>query len=102
YINSGQNTITIDVSGTGQLNSTLNAGAFNRSVGSSLNFNATPNGTSGGIPAVTTTTGNGPYGIVGGWMTIGSNDFVTVTGGNLGVATYATKNDETTWATNDN
>jgi fibronectin-binding autotransporter adhesin len=102
YVVAGQNSIVIDVSGAGQLNSTLNAGAFHRSPGAYINLNASPNSTSGGVPAMTTTSANNAYGILGGWITIGNNDWASVAAGQLTIPTYATKNDVTTWSAGDN
>jgi autotransporter-associated beta strand protein len=107
YINAGQNAINIDVSDPGQMSATLNAGALNRSVGAYANINYTLNGSlPGSIPRVTTTTANNSFGILGGWLTVGNNDWAVNDGsGNIipmPSGSYATKNDVTTWATNDN
>ena len=103
YLNSVQNTIGVDVSGTGQNNATLNLGDLHRSVGAYVIINDTPNATSGGLAVATTSTANGTYGILGGWITVGNNDWAVNSSGNiLPYSGYATKNNVSTWSTGDN
>lgn len=72
-------------------------GALTRTAGT-LNLNAP---TAGTRIEYTGTTGN-VNGIVGGWMTLNDQDFVSIFGGLLQAATYTLENDAGLWATNAN
>lgn len=101
YINAAQNTISVTSNGQ---NVTLNAGNFHHSVGAYANINYTQNG--GGIPDVVTSTGN-THGIIGGWLTVGNNDWAANDGSGdivpLNLAGgYSTNDNVSTWAADAN
>lgn len=74
-LNAGNTTITV-TNGTGQ-NATLALGAITRTIGSTINFNLPTAG------SITTATSN-VNGILGGYATVGSQNWATITGGAIG------------------
>jgi autotransporter-associated beta strand protein len=82
-VNSGASTVTVNANGgAGTL---FTPGAITRSVGGTLNFNL-PSGTQSAINGITTTSLN-TNGILGGYATVGGNDWATnstnTSGGNI-------------------
>ena len=87
---------------------TFNFGAISRSVGAVANLVATTG--SGAFPVVTTSTANS-NGILGGWLVTNGNTITNTvfnwaandgSGNIVPFTAYNTKNNLTTWATNDN
>src|SRR5205814_2252740 len=100
YINSGQSALAVNVSGAGQMSSTLNVGQFHRSKGAYLNINYTLNGSiPASIPRVIATNTN-TNGMIGAWLTVGNNDWAVNDGSNniiaMPAASYQAKDNPST------
>jgi autotransporter-associated beta strand protein len=106
YLNSGQSVIAVNVSGAGQMSSTLDVGQFHRTKGGYLNINYTPNASiPASVPRVIATNTN-TNGMIGAWLTVGNNDWAVNDGANniipMPSASYQAENNPANWQTNAN
>ena len=84
---------TVNVTSNNAGGATLTTGTITHNFGGTVNFNLI--NTTGTAAVNVAQTGTG--GTIGGWATLGLNDFVAG-GGNITAATYAANNDVSTWA----
>jgi len=94
-VNAGASQFTSTIGTSGTVNSTL--GTITRNTGGTLNVTLPATGTVG------VSNSNDANGLLGAGMTVGANDWATVSGGNLAAFTgYTTQNAVGSWTANQN